>query len=268
MSARSRSSEGEMPFLDHLEEFRWRILWSFLAVGLGTVVGFILVQYFDVMELLLRPVRPYLNGTDLLFFSPATPFFFTLKLSLIIGLVLAFPIVVYQIWVFLAPALKEDEKKVIVPSLYFGLFLFAAGVALAYFAVLPLALRFLMGFQQDFLEAAIEAGMYLGFVVRLLLAFGIVFELPVVVMILSAMGLITPEFLKDKRRHSIVAVTILASMITPGDIASTFMMIVPMVVLYEISIVLSRIIHRRKAEQEEEPLEPSPDPPPGAVESS
>jgi len=255
-----------MPFLDHLEELRWRILWSFLSVGVGTVVGFLIVQYLGVMELLLRPIRPFLNGTELLYFSPATPFFFVLKLSLIIGLIFAFPIVVYQIWVFLSPALKPNEKKIIIPSLYFGLLLFAAGVALAYFAVLPLALRFLMGFQQEFLEAAIEAGMYLGFVVRLLLAFGIVFELPVVVMILSAMGLITPQFLKEKRRHSIVAVTILASMLTPGDIASTFMMIVPMVVLYEVSIVLSRLIHRRK-EQEEESLKPSTDPPSGVVET-
>ncbi len=265
MSRKGSTVGGEMPFLDHLEELRWRILWSFLAVGVATVVGFLIVHYLGVLGLLMRPIRPFLNGTDLLFFNPTTPFFFTLKLSLIVGIVLAFPVVVYQIWVFLAPALKPEEKKIIVPSLYFGMILFAMGVALAYFAVLPLALRFLMGFQQEFLAPAIEAGLYLGFVVRLLLAFGIVFELPVVVMILSAMGLITPEFLKDKRRHSIVAVTVLASMLTPGDIASTFMMIIPMMVLYEVSILLSRIIYRRKKEEE---LEPSRDPPPGAVETS
>ncbi len=264
MPPRHTAPTGEMPFLDHLEELRWRILWSLVALAVATVIGFLLVHYMDVMEILIRPVRPFLRGEELVYFNPATPFFVTLKLSLVVGILLAFPIVLYQGWAFFSPALEADEKKVIIPSLYFGLALFCAGVAMAYFWVLPLALRFLSGFQQAFLEPAIEVGEYLGFVVRLLLAFGIVFELPVVVMILSAMGLITPQFLKEKRRHAIVAITILASALTPGDIASTFLMIAPMMVLYEVSIVLSRLIHRRR----EEKLEPSSEPPPGTVEMS
>ncbi len=259
---------GEMPFLDHLEELRWRIVWSLAALAVATVVGFVFVHYLDVMEILIRPVRPFLRGDDLVYFNPATPFFVTLKLSLVVGIILAFPVVLYQAWAFFSPALESSEKKVIIPSLYFGLFLFAAGVAMAYFWVLPLALRFLSGFQQAFLEPAIEVGEYLGFVVRLLLAFGIVFELPVVVMILSAMGLITPQFLKEKRRHAIVGITILASALTPGDIASTFLMIAPMMVLYEVSIVLSRVIQKRRTESEEGPLRPSSEPPPGTVEMS
>jgi sec-independent protein translocase protein TatC len=253
-----------MPFLDHLEELRWRVLWSLLAVGVATVVGFVLVQYLGVLELLIRPIRPLLAGERLVYFNPATAFFVTLKLSFLVGIILAFPVVVYQVWAFFSPALKKEEKKVIVPSLYFGLGLFCAGVAMAYFAVLPLALRFLAGFQGEFLEPMIEVGEYLGFVVRLLLAFGIVFELPVVVMILSALGLVTPRFMKDKRRHAIVAITILASALTPGDIASTFLMIAPMILLYEASILISVAIWRRKAE-EEEPLRPSAEPPPGTV---
>lgn len=260
---------GEMPFLDHLEELRWRILWSLLAVGAGTVIGFVLDQYFGVMEILIRPVRPFLAGEELAYFNPATPFFVTLKLALVVGIILATPVVVYQVWAFFAPALKEEERRIIVPSLYFGLVLFCAGVALAYFWVLPLALRFLSGFQQAFLVATIEVGEYLGFVTKLLIAFGVVFELPVVVMILSALGLVTPTFLKSKRRHAIVGITVLAAMVTPGDIASTLLMIAPMILLYEVSIVLSRAIHRRKRRREsdeEERLRPSGDPPGGAVE--
>lgn len=255
-----------MPFLDHLEELRWRILWCLVALGVATIVGLVVVVHFEVFEILVRPIRPYLAGERLVYFNPATPFFFTLKLSLLVGIILGFPIVVYQVWAFFSPALKKEEKKVVVPSLYFGLVLFCAGVAMAYFWVLPLALRFLAGFQQAFLEPAIEVGEYLGFVVRLLLAFGLVFELPVVVMILSALGLVTPTFLKEKRRHAIVAITILASALTPGDIASTFLMIAPMIILYEVSIVLSRAIHRRR--NAEEPLSPSPEPPQGSVGTS
>jgi sec-independent protein translocase protein TatC len=265
MPRRTRHPLGEMPFLDHLEEFRWRILWSLLAVGVGTVVGFLFVHYGGVLDILARPIRPLLDGQELLYFNPVTPFFVTLKLAVVVGILLAIPIVVYQVWAFLAPALTPAEKKVIVPSLYFGLVLFCAGVALAYFWVLPLALIFLTGFQQEFLMPAIEVGEYLGFVTRLLLAFGIVFELPVVVMILSAMGLVTPEFMRSKRRHAILGITVLASMVTPGDLASTLLMIGPMVVLYEISILLSRAIYRRRLEKEEDVLRPSDEPPTGAV---
>jgi sec-independent protein translocase protein TatC len=259
-----------MPFLEHLEELRWRIFRALIALVIGTVVGFIAVYYWNVMELLVAPVRPFLNGEELKYFNPATPFFITLKLSILVGILLAAPVMVYQIWAFLSPALNPAEKRIIVPSLYFGLFLFAAGVVLAYSWVLPLALLFLTGFQQEFLDAAIEVGEYLGFVTRLLLAFGIVFELPVVIMILTALGLITPTFLRDKRRHAIVAITILSSLITPGDLASTFLMMGPMIVLYEVSILLSAMIvkgKRKKAEEEEaERLRPSPEPPEGAVE--
>ncbi len=257
-----------MPFLDHLEELRWRIFKSLIALGVGSAVGLVLVMYFDAMELLVRPVEPFLGGQQLVYLTPTTPFMFTLKFGFLVGILLALPVVVYQVWSFLSPALDVEEKRVIVPSLYFGLVLFALGVAMAYFWVLPLALRFLTGFQQDYLQAAIEVGQYLGFVVRLLLAFGMVFELPVVVMILSALGLLTPRFMREKRRHAIVAATVLASLLTPGDVASTLLMMGPMILLYEVSILLSAMIHRRKKQQEEEELRPSPEPPEGAVESN
>ncbi len=267
MRRRASSPTGEMPFLEHLEELRWRIFYSAIAIAVGTVVGFLVVHYLGVMEILIRPVRPLLVGGELAYFSPATPFFITLKLALVGGIILALPVVVYQIWAFLAPGLSEEERKVIVPSLYFGLVLFCAGVAMAYFFVLPLALVFLSGFQQEFLVATIEVGEYLGFVMKLLLAFGAVFELPVVIMILSAMGLVTPQFLREKRRHAIVLFTVLASLLTPGDIASTFLMIAPMILLYEGSIFLSVAIHRRRwGAESAEPLTASEEPPPGAVE--
>lgn len=258
---------GEMPFLDHLEELRWRIFYMLIAVGIGTVVGFLLVQYLGVLEILIRPIRPMLQTGELAYFSPATPFFVTLKLALVVGILLAFPIVVYQVWAFLSPGLKQEEKRVIIPSLYFSLVLFCLGVAMAYFFVLPIALIFLAGFQQQFLVPTIEVGEYLTFVTRILIAFGAVFQLPVVVMILSAMEIVTPAFMRRTRRHSIVAITVLASLLTPGDIASTLLMMAPMVILYEISILISVVIYRRKAERERD-LVASEEPPAGAVEAS
>lgn len=245
---------GEMPFLDHLEELRWRILWSLLAIVVGTVVGFLLIRYFDVLELLIQPIRAALPDDPdfrLIYLSPADPFFITLKLSVVVGIILAFPIIVYQVWSFLAPALEKHEKRAIIPALYLGLVLFCAGVALAYFVALPVSIVFFQTFEGGLMEAQYEIGKTLALITKILLGFGIIFELPVVVMILSALGLVTPEFLRSKRRHAIVGITIAASFLTPGDVITlTIMLMVPLFFLYEFSIYLSRLIWRRKRARE------------------
>jgi len=273
---RNWNDRGEMPFLDHLEELRWRILWSLIAVIVGTGIGFGLVVYYEALELLMMPVRAARDDPSLklIYLSPADPFFVTIRLAIYIGVLLAFPILVYNVWAFLSPALEKREKRAILPALYLGLVLFIAGVALAYFAALPMTLRFFQGFMTESLEGQLEINQTLGFVVKLLLAFGAVFELPIVIVILSAMGLVTPEFLREKRRHAIVGITVLASFITPGDaITLTIMMMFPLILLYELGIFLSMGIYRgrrkREAEQEEEyrkKYSPSPEPPVGAVE--
>ena len=238
-----KSQTPEMPFLDHLEELRWRIIWSLAVIIVAALLGFWLVTHFDVLGLLIEPIQPFLGSSKLKYLSPTDPFFITLKLAIILGLVLASPIVLYQIWAFLAPALLPSERKVIIPSLYLGLVLFAVGVLMAYTLVLPVTLRFTMGFQTESLEQAIVIGAYMNVVVRLLLAFGLVFELPVVILILSVMGLVTPEFLASKRRHAVAGITVLAAVITPGDVITiTLMMMVPLILLYEFSIILSRMV--------------------------
>ena len=242
-----KHGSAEMPFLDHLEELRWRLLWSLLAVAVGTGAAFFLVMRFDVLGLLIEPIEPFLDGGKLKYLSPTEPVFITLKLAVTCGFLLALPVVVYQVWAFLSPALLPSERRVIVPSLYLGLVLFAVGVAMAYEIVLPMTLSFTMGFQTESLEQAIVVGEYLSVVTRLLLSFGVVFELPIVVMVLSALGVVTPEFLASKRRHAIVAITVLAALLTPGDVITvTLMMMVPLIILYEFSIVLSRMVYRRR----------------------
>ncbi len=265
---RRNNPRGEMPFLDHLEEFRWRVLKSLGALLVGCLVGFLLVHYLSVTELLVGPIRPYLEtqGGRLAAFSPLTPFFLELKLALISGVILAFPIIVYQVWAFLSPALESRERRVIIPALYMGLVLFSVGVGLAY-SILPMSLDFLFRFQEDYLNLVIGADEYLAFVVRLLIAFGVLFELPVVVMILTALGLVTPDFLRAKRRHAIVAITVAAAFLSPGDVVLiTVLMMAPLVLLYEFSILLSSMIYRGRAEENR--ILPSEEPPDGAVEMS
>ena len=253
-----------MPFLDHLEELRWRILWSLLAIIIGSIVGFILVLRFGVLDILINPFYEVMGEEEqLVFLSPTEPFFLLLRVGILTGVVLVSPILIYQVWAFFSPALERHEKKVIIPSLYMGTVLFAAGVAMSYYLALPVTLRFLLFFGEGYFDQMLQAGPYLGFVTKLLLAFGVLFELPVVIMILSALGLVTPGFLRAKRRHAIVIITVLASLLSPGDVVTvTAMMMVPLVLLYEFSILLSVVITKRRNERTI-----GGDPPDGSVEA-
>lgn len=243
-----RNPSGEMPFFDHLEELRWRIIWSLLALVLCTAVGFYLAMRFDIIGFLKRPVAPYLPNNQLLALAVTDPFFITFKLALSMGFIAAMPVIAYQVWAFLAPALTAREKRAIVPALYLGLVLFAAGVTIAYVYALPMSLKVLLSFQQDSLTTALTAGAYFSFVIGLLLAFGVIFELPVVVLILAAMGLVTSKFLSSKRRYAAAGMAVTSALITPGDaITATIFMMGPLLVLYELSILLAKLVERGRA---------------------
>jgi len=270
LGGRAANIRGEMPFLDHLEELRWRLFKALGALVTASLLGFVLVQRFDVLDLLIEPVRAYLPEGRLAYFSPVTPFFFILKLALLSGVILSFPIILYQLWAFLSPALEKREKRVIVPALYGGMLLFAAGVAMAYEIALPVSMRFFTSLQSDFLYAVLGADEYLSFALRLLVAFGIIFELPVVILILSVLGLVTPRFLREKRRHAIVISTVVASLLSPGDvILVTALMMLPLILLYELGIVLSVLVTRQREEDADDSnpfqLLPDREPPEGSV---
>jgi sec-independent protein translocase protein TatC len=236
---------GEMPFFDHLEELRWRIVWSLAALAAGTAGGFYAAIRFDLLSLLKRPLDPYIGGTELLALSVSAPFMITFQLALTLGVVAAAPIIAYQIWSFLAPALTKREKRSIVPALYLGAVLFCIGVTVCYLYVLPMTLRFLGGFQTPSLRWALTADFYFGFVLKLLVAFGVMFELPVVVMILATLGLVTSRFLASKRRYAIAVMAVAAALITPGDaITATIFMMGPLMILYELSILLAKLVER------------------------
>ncbi len=249
-----------MPFLDHLEELRWRIIWSLLAIVVGSIIGWFLVTRLDVLGLLIDPMRPLLDDGKLAYLSPADPFLVTLKLTLTTGVLLASPIVIYQFWIFLSPALMPEEKRAIVPALYFGLLLFIGGMALAYFVALPVMFQFFAQFQQASLEQNITIGPYLAVVTRTLLGFGLVFELPVVMLILAAVGVLDTATMRKGRRWAIVIITVVASFITPGDVVIlTVFLMVPLLLLYELGIMLSRVVERRRERRLESEAEESAD---------
>lgn len=260
-----QNPKGEMPFLDHLEELRWRIFKMAGGLFAATIIGFVLVHYLHVTEILVRPIAPYLQDGRLAVLSPLEPFMFEVKLSVLVGLLFAFPVIAGQLWAFFSPALEKGERKVVIPALYMGLVLFLMGVGMAYL-ILPISLKVLLTqFSADYVYNLIQASAYLGFVVKFLLAFGVLFELPVVVLILSAFGLVTPKFLREKRRHAIVGVTVLAAFLTPGDVVLiTVGLMAPLIVLYEFSIFLSVLV-TRKREDKNRILNGPPD---GAVEVS
>jgi sec-independent protein translocase protein TatC len=252
-----RTTAAEMPFLDHLEELRWCVIWSLAAVLIGTIIGLVVVTQINVMRLVIRPIEPLLDGEKLAYLSPADPFFVTLKLAVLLGFLLALPIVIYQFWKFFSPALHPKERRVLIPAFYAGFVLFLLGVATAYFLALPLTLQFMMGFQTESLQQNITIGPYASLVMTLLVVFGLVFELPVVLVALGALGLVNSRFLAAKRRYAIAATAIGASLITPGDMLTlTIFMMVPLILLYEMSIVVIRMIERRRARS----LAPAPEP--------
>jgi sec-independent protein translocase protein TatC len=243
-----KSPRGEMPFLDHLEELRRRILWSLAAIVLGTIISFVLVQNFDVMGLLKEPIAPFLPEGRLHITRPTDAFMVTLKLAFMGGLVLSAPIVIAQVWGFLSPALYEHEKRYITPFLIGALGLFIAGVLMAYLWVLPVALRILLTkFQADYLEYIITAREYFAFASQLIVAFGLMFEVPIVMIFLAAIGIVNPATFAKHRPYALVVAAILAAMLTPPDVMSMMMLMLPVILLYEVGILIGRVVWKKRA---------------------
>jgi sec-independent protein translocase protein TatC len=252
MAERPMPARSEMPFLDHLEELRWRLIWSLAALAIGVAIGFWLVLELDLIKVMAGPIQPYLRGQNLVITHPTDPFSIVLKASFILGTLLALPVILYQVWAFLSPALYGHEKKVVIPVLVGAVALFAAGASFAYFVVLPLTLKFLHGFQMETLTPMITAQAYYGFAISMALALGATFELPIAIVALTALGIVTPVMLVRWRRHAFVACLVGAAFVSPGDfLGTTILMTVPLYVLYELSIVLSGIVHRRKLRSQE-----------------
>jgi sec-independent protein translocase protein TatC len=251
--AQEVGQQAEMPFLDHLEELRWRIMWSLVALVVGVVAAFSLLLKFDVILLLERPILPYLNGQKLVYTHPADPFKITMSMAFALGAIFASPVIIWQIWGFLSPALYKHEKRVVIPVLVLGALLFLAGVSLAFFGIIPITLQMFYTIQTGSLTPMITAGEYFDFTVSLSLVLGAVFELPIAVLALTALGIVTPQFLNKFRRHAVVVCLVAAAFITPGqDPFSLFAIAIPLYLLYELSVIGSIVVHRRRQRREAE----------------
>ena len=240
-------SSAEMPFLDHLEELRWRIIWSLAALVVGVAVAFYLVLHFNLLLWMQGPMLPYLHGRRLVYTHPGDGFSILMQTAIIVGVVIALPVIIYQVWAFLSPALYQKEKRIAVPVILGAVLLFIAGAALAWYFVLPMTLRFLSALGDESFDQMITVSDYFGFVTSMVLAMGAVFELPIAILFLSALGLVTPRFLAKYRRHALLASYLAAAIITPGDLFVTSVaLMVPLYLLYELSIGLSYFVSRKR----------------------
>ena len=244
-------SSAEMPFLDHLEELRWRIIWSLAALVVGVGVAFFIVLKFNLLLWMQGPMLPYLHGRRLVYTHPGDGFSILMQTSIIVGIVLALPVIIYQVWAFLSPALYRKERRVAVPVILGAVGLFIGGAALAWYFVLPMTLKFLSALGDESFDQMITVSEYFGFVTSMVLAMGVVFELPIAILLLSAFGLVTPQFLAKYRRHALLASYLAAAIITPGDLFVTSVaLMLPLYLLYELSIVLSYLVYRKRQERE------------------
>jgi Tat protein translocase TatC len=240
-------STGEMPFLDHLEELRSRILKSLLALIVAIGAGIWLVERLRLVDVLKAPITPFLPTGRLVVQSPTEPIMIVLKLGLVVGLVLASPVLVWQAWAFLSPALYAREKKAIVPALFAGLGLFVAGSVLSFVYVVPQALRVLLSFQAGSFETLITFEKYYGFVLQVVLAMGLSAELPLLIILLALLGVATPARLGRFRRYAVVCAFAAGALLSPGaDVFSMMLMTAPLIILYEIGYVGAVIVHRRR----------------------
>jgi len=236
--------EKKVLLTTHLQEIRKRLILSFIAVGAGFLIcyGFS-DSIFDILAAPIIKVMP--AGSTLIFRSTAEAFFTYMKVGFVAGLTLASPFILYQIWGFVSRRLDQDKKRYVLPFVLAGSFFFALGILFGYFVVLPFGCKFLLKYATQSIRPMPDMNAYLSFSVKFLLAFGLVFEFPVILLILARIGAIDAKMLAQKRRYAILLIFIFALIITPPDIISQVLMALPLMGLYEVGILLCKIFEKK-----------------------
>lgn len=236
-----------MPFLDHLEELRWRIIYSLGGMVVGLAIGLYIAFAYNIIDILQAPMLPYTHGHRLSVLHPMDGFTIRIQLAFVMGFVVAAPVIIYQVWAFLAPALHKPEKRVVVPVMVAAVILFLLGVALAWFYVLPMSLKWLDGLNGGAFELNYVASEYFSFAANMALAFGLAFEVPLLLVALVALGIMSASFLNKSRKFALILIFILAAVLSPGDaVIATLALAVPLYFLYELSVVVAFVIERRR----------------------
>ncbi|HEX8380167.1 MAG TPA: twin-arginine translocase subunit TatC [Allosphingosinicella sp.] len=246
--------ETRAPLMEHLVELRRRLIWSFIALGIAFAVSF----YFagPIFGFLVQPLIEGFGGPGegrLVYTKLYEAFFTEVRVALFAAFFLAFPVIAIQLWAFVAPGLYAKEKRAFLPFLIATPVLFIGGGALAYYVVMPLAIRFFLGYQGQIpgiqQEALPAMGEYLSFVMHFILAFGISFLLPILLILLERAGLVTRDQLKRGRRYAILVAFVIAAIATPPDIVSQFMLAIPLILLYELSLIVIWFTERKRAKE-------------------
>ena len=234
-----------MSFLDHIEELRWRIIYAIIGIVVFTIVAWIFID--PIVEIvLLKPARD--AKVPLQNLRPFGQLFLYIQVAITVGIICSLPNIFYQLWEFISPALKKRERKYILWIVFFSTFCFLAGIAFAYFVMLPMAMNFGAQFGTAEISNQFAIDEYISIIISVMLAAGVVFELPMISFFLSKLGILTPKFMRKYRSHAIVIIMILAAFLTPGaDPVSQIILAVPLVLLYEISIFISKLSSKKSA---------------------
>lgn len=245
-------TDVELPFISHLAELRDRLLRALLAIFLVLLA---LIPFAgDIYTMLATPLISRLpEGSQMIAIDLAAPFFTPLKLAFFVAVVITAPLILYQIWAFVAPGLYKREQKLAMPLLISSTLLFYLGCAFAYFLVLPVVIAFLSSVTPDGVAMMTDMSRYLDFVVMLFLSFGVTFEVPVATVILVALGWVDLQTLRESRRYFMVGAFIVAAIVTPPDVVSQIMLAIPMCLLFEIGILAAAmLVRKREAEDKAE----------------
>jgi len=235
----------KLPFTAHLDELRKRLIACFIAVGVGFAASYGFKEY--LFQILVRPLMQVMETGDTLIFTGLPEAFFTyLKVSLLSGLMLASPVIIYEFWMFVTPGLYDKERRILLPIIFLSSLFFVGGALFGYFIVFPWGFKFFLGFATETIRPLPSMKEYLGFSAKLLLAFGLVFELPLVLTFLARIGVVSVEFLKKHRKYALLLFFAGAAILTPPDVVTQVMMALPLMLLYEISILGARIFGRKK----------------------
>jgi len=234
---RENLGEKEMPFLDHLEELRWRLLKSLISVFVFMLIALAFSDY--LLEFLLYPGKQLEVPIQIQVLKVQTVFMIKLEMALVAGVIFSLPVIIYQVWQFIAPGLLEKERRYLPLVIISTVGCFLIGVAFAYYIIIPYALEFFFRLAPEGVENHIALDFYIGFILRILVIFGVVFELPIISMILTRIGILTPTFMRRFRKHSIVTAFVLGALLTPPDPTTQVMLAIPLILLYEFSIYIS-----------------------------
>ena len=238
--------DDKIPFTAHLEELRKRLIICFIVIGVGFVIAYgFKEKLFEILTLpLVREMRP---GDKLIFTGLTEAFFTYMKVSFLAGIILASPVIIYQFWAFVGPGLYQKEKRYFVPIVLLSAFFFVGGSLFCFFVVFPFAFKFFLSFATAVIQPLPSMNEYVSFVSVTMLSFGLVFELPLVIVFLAKLGIVTVEFLRKNRKYAILLIFTAAAILTPGpDVVSQVLMAFPLMLLYEISIIGAIFFGKKK----------------------